>query len=91
MKDIWVDKADRLFRYLSVDIGTRSVLAPMTMSKVNRKTKTVTIDAIRADQFADAPAIENTGTITLYEEERVQAYFGGGYLYATRARQEPIL
>ena len=91
VKDIWVDKADRLIRYLSVDIGTRSVLAPMTMSKVNRKTKTVTIDAIRADQFADAPAIENTGTITLYEEERVQAYFGGGYLYATRARQEPIL
>jgi photosynthetic reaction center H subunit len=91
VKDIWVDKADRLIRYLSVDIGSRSVLAPMTMSKINRRTKTVTIDAIRADQFADAPALENAGTITLYEEERVQAYFGGGYLYATKARQEPII
>ena len=91
VKDIWVDKADRLIRYLSVDIGARSVLAPMTMSKINRKTNTVTIDAVRADQFADAPALENAGTITLYEEERVQAYFGGGYLYATKARQEPLL
>ena len=91
VNDIWVDKADRLIRYLSVDIGTRSVLAPMTMSKINRKTNIVTIDAIRADQFADAPAIENAATITLYEEERVQAYFGGGYLYATKARQEPLL
>ena len=49
------------------------------------------IDALTADQFAGAPAANATGTITLYEEERVQAYFGGGYLYATRARQEPIL
>ncbi len=89
--DIWVDKADRLIRYLAIDTGSRTVLAPMTMSKINRRTNVVTIDAVRADQFADAPATEQAATITLYEEERVQAYFGGGYLYATRARQEPIL
>jgi photosynthetic reaction center H subunit len=89
--DIWVDKADRLIRYLAVDIGARTVLAPMFMAKINRRAKTVRIDAVRADQFADAPAVAGPGTITLFEEERVQAYFGGGYLYATRARQEPIL
>jgi photosynthetic reaction center H subunit len=27
----------------------------------------------------------------LYEEERIVAYFGGGYLYANRARQEPLI
>ena len=91
VKDIWVDKADRLIRYLAVDIGERIVLAPMFMAKVNRRTNTVKIDAVRADQFADAPAIDGADTITLYEEERVSAYFGGGYLYATRARQESIL
>ena len=91
VKDIWVDKADRLIRYLAVDIGERTVLAPMFMAKVNRRTNTVKIDAVRADQFADAPAIDGGDTITLYEEERVSAYFGGGYLYATRARQESIL
>jgi photosynthetic reaction center H subunit len=89
--DIWVDKADRLIRYIAVDTGKRTVLAPMFMAKINRKTSTVKVDAIRADQFADAPAIDSADTITLYEEERVSAYFGGGYLYATRARQEPIL
>ena len=87
--DIWVDRADRLIRYLSVDIGTRTVLAPMMMSTIDKRRRTVTIDAITAAQFADAPAIENTATITFYEEERVQAYFGSGYLYATKARQEP--
>jgi photosynthetic reaction center H subunit len=89
--DIWVDKADRLIRYLSVDTGARTVLAPMFMATINRKANTVTVDAVRADQFADAPAIAKADTITLYEEERVAAYFGGGYLYATKARQEPML
>ncbi len=87
--DVWVDKADRLIRYLTVDTGTRSVLAPMSMAVVRRSG--VAIDAITAAQFADAPAIEGTGTITLYEEERVQAYFGGGYLYAMPSRQEALL
>ena len=87
VSDVWVDKADRLIRYLSVDLGTRIVLAPMTMAKVSRSG--VHIDAVTAAQFADAPAIDGTDTITLYEEERVAAYFGGGYLYATPARSEP--
>lgn len=91
VKDIWVDKADRLIRYLAVDTGKRTVLAPMFMAKINRRTNTVKIDAINAAQFADSPAIEKADTITLYEEERVSAYFGGGYLYATRGRQEPVL
>ncbi len=91
VKDIWVDKADRLIRYLAVDTGARTVLAPMFMAKINRRTNTVKVDAVRADQFADAPAIDSADTITMYEEERVQGYFGGGYLYATRARQEPII
>jgi len=87
--DLWVDKADRLIRYLSVDIGKRTVLAPMAMATIRRRG--VSIDAVTAAQFADAPAIEGPATITLYEEERVQAYFGGGYLYATAARSEPLI
>lgn len=87
--DVWVDRAERLIRYLTIDIGTRSVLAPMAMAKVNRKR--VLIDAVTAAQFADAPAIDGPDVITFYEEERVQAYFGGGYLYATPERQEPII
>ncbi len=87
--DIWVDKADRLIRYLAVDTGTRVVLAPMTMAKVKRGM--VHIDAITAGQYADAPVIAEAAVITLYEEERVVAYFGGGYLYASKSRQEPLI
>ncbi len=91
VSDIWIDKADRMLRYLQVDTGARQVLMPMTVASVRRGTQSVTTTAITAAQFADAPAIEGTGTITLYEEERVQAYFGGGYLYATAARSEPLI
>lgn len=87
--DIWVDKADRQIRYLTVDTGTRSVLAPLTMAKISRRG--VVIDAINAAQYADAPIIAESATITLYEEERIVAYFGGGYLYANKDRQEPLI
>ncbi|MBY0304688.1 MAG: photosynthetic reaction center subunit H [Sphingomonas sp. 28-62-20] len=91
VSDIWIDKADRMIRYLQVDTGARQVLMPMTVASVSRFRQTVTTTAITAAQFADAPAIEGTGVITLYEEERVQAYFGGGYLYATADRSEPLI
>jgi len=91
VSDIWIDKADRMIRYLQVDTGARQVLMPMTVASVSRFRQIVTTTAITAAQFADAPAIEGTGVITLYEEERVQAYFGGGYLYATADRSEPLI
>ena len=86
------EKQERLIRYLEVEIaGGRHVLAPMTMATIARSKSRITVDAVTAAQFSDAPAIEGTGVITLYEEERVQAYFGGGYLYATPARSEPLI
>ena len=91
VSEVWVDRAERVIRYLAVDIGSRTVLAPMMMAVVHRARKTVEIDAITASQFADAPAIAHAEQITLYEEERVQAYFGGGYLYATPGRQESMI
>ena len=79
--------------------GFAAVRHSVPMLSIRTETDTTAAGAISFDERvrrelelpADAPAIENTGTITLYEEERVQAYFGGGYLYATRARQEPLL
>ena len=91
VSDIWIDRAEHQIRYLEVDTGKTKVLAPMGMSKVHGKKKTVEIDAINADQFAAAPVPAKKGEITFYEEERVVAYFGGGYLYANRERQEPFV
>lgn len=90
--DVWVDKADRLIRYLQVEVaGGRQVMLPLNMAVVSRTSAVVTTDSVTAAQFADAPGLETVGVITLYEEDRVQAYFGGGYLYATPERSEPIL
>lgn len=91
VSDIWVDRAEHQIRYLEVDTGTNRVLAPMGMAKVNGKQGKVVIDAINAADFAGAPVPKTAGQITFLEEEKIFGYFGGGYLYANAARQEPIL
>lgn len=89
--EVWVDRAERMVRYLAIDTGARTVLAPINAVARIGKTGPVVIDAILASQFADVPAIAATDRITFYEEERIQAYYGGGYLYATAARQESLI
>lgn len=92
--DIWVDRAERIIRYLEVAVAgaeARHVLVPMAMSVVQRRRNRVVCDALNAAQYAGAPGVPSGNVITFYEEERAQAYFGGGYLYATRERQEPVL
>lgn len=89
VNDLWVDRAEHMIRYLEVDTGDVKVLAPMAMALVRRDH--VSIDAINAADFAGVPALASGAEITRYEEERVVAYFGGGYLYANEGRQEPWL
>jgi photosynthetic reaction center H subunit len=89
--DIWVDRAEHMIRYLEVDTGSGKVLAPMAMAKVKSKKGQIEIDAINAADFAAAPVPGTAGQITFYEEERIVAYFGGGYLYANSERQDPLI
>jgi len=91
VSDLWVDKSDRLVRYVQLGAEGGPLLAPITMAKVDRRHRRVVIDAINAAQFAGVPRLESADQITLYEEERVVAWFGGGYLYANAERQEPLL
>ena len=51
----------------------------------------VQTEALLAHQFADIPGTKDPDSVTLYEEERIMAFFGGGVLYATPERQEAIL
>jgi photosynthetic reaction center H subunit len=95
VSDIWVDQAEHIIRYLEVETTTgKKVLAPMMVAAVQTKgffddkLELVEIDAITAAQFEDVPALETAGIITRYEEDRIQAYFGGGYMYATPERSE---
>lgn len=90
--EVWIDRAEHVIRYLSVLTETgKTVLAPMAMAVVRKNQRKIIIDALNAAQFADAPVPALPNEITLYEEERIVAYFGGGYLYANPRRQEPVL
>lgn len=89
VSDLWVDRAEHCIRYLAIDTGAGTALAPMAMALVRRDH--VSIDAINAAHFTGVPGLAATDSITRYEEERIVAYFGGGYLYANQGRQEPWL
>ena len=103
VSDIWIDRGEFMIRYLEVELAAvaaagagraspgRRVLLPMTMAVIARSARTVKVDAILAHQFADVPALESEDIVTRDEEERVCAYYGAGYLYATPARAEPLL
>ena len=102
VSDIWVDRAEYIGRYFEVDIPglgraadddgpavAGTVLVPVNFTQID--SAGVHVVAILASQFGDVPRISNPDIITLDEEERVVAYYGGGYLYATPARLEPLV
>jgi photosynthetic reaction center H subunit len=93
--DVWIDRSEIIIRYLEIEIptvdGTRLVLAPMPAAKIDGRRRRVLIDAILAAQFAHVPGIKDDNQVTLLEEDMIAAYFAAGRLYATPARQEPLI
>lgn len=93
VRDLWVDRAEVLFRYLEVEVpvpgGSRRVLLPVNFSRIGDRS--VKVRAILAAQFAQVPGTRNPDAVTLLEEDKIMGYYGGGTLYATPDRQEPLL
>jgi photosynthetic reaction center H subunit len=91
--DVWVDRAEMLFRYLELDVAaqgaTRRVLLPINFTRIDARR--VRVKSILGSQFAAVPGIANPLQITMLEEEKIMAYYGGGVLYATPDRQEPLI
>lgn len=88
--DLWVDRAEPHFRYAEVDVGGHTVLLPMTMARVSRD-GSVKVKSIRSDQFKQVPRLANPDEVTLQEEDRITAFYGGGTLYALPERMGPVL
>ncbi|MDT7933294.1 MAG: photosynthetic reaction center subunit H [Sphingomonadaceae bacterium] len=92
INDIWIDRSDRVIRYYGVEIpGGRTVLAPFFQTSVDKERRVVITDSISSHQMANVPALADPAVITRREEDQIMAYYGGGYLYATAARAEPLL
>ncbi len=93
VSDLWIDEPEQLVRYLEYELdgshGTGKRLVPITFAVIGRDR--VRIHAIFAQHFANVPTTASPRQVTLLEEEKVSAYYGGGKLYASEARLEPQL
>lgn len=89
--DMWVDVPEQLVRYLTMDVnpeGTGKIrLIPMNFARIGKDR--VTVRSLYAHNIEGIPTIASPDQITLLEEEKVTAYFGGGTLYASPDRIEP--
>ena len=101
VKEVWLDVSECLIRYLEVELvqastsggatGRRTALLPINFSRIDGYRREVTVKSILAAQFADVPVTQSLGQVTRREEDRICAYYGGGQLYATISRAEPML
>jgi photosynthetic reaction center H subunit len=93
--EVWVDRSEGVARFLEValvpELGARTVMLPMPMVDIQARRNRVKVYLILGAQFADVPAIKSDEQITALEEDKIAAYYGGGLLYATPARAEPLI
>ena len=93
ISDMWVDAPEQLVRYLAIELdadhggGTR--LVPIQFCRI--WPSKVKINSIFGKHFAAVPVTKSATQITLLEEEKISAYYGGGTLYASQERTDPLL
>jgi photosynthetic reaction center H subunit len=92
VSDLWLDTSEVLFRYLEVEVNGngRRVLLPINFARITRR-EGVKVHALYAHQFAEVPATKEENTVTILEEEKIQAYYGAGLLYADETRADPLV
>jgi len=89
--DLWIDVPEQLVRYFEFKLddrcggGTR--LVPTTQARI--WDGRLRIYSIFAAQFENIPTHASRSQVTLLEEDKISAYYGGGNLYAHVSRQEP--
>ena len=58
---------------------------------IDRREREINVDSITSEQFENVPQQKSPDEITMLEEDRVQAYYGGGHLYALKKRTESFI
>ncbi|GGK54962.1 photosynthetic reaction center subunit H [Salinarimonas ramus] len=93
--EVWIDRSEPMIRYLETELplaeGARTVLVPMNFCRMKKMKGEVHVASILASQFATVPALATPDRITAREEDKITGYFGGGTIYATPERAEPII
>ncbi len=98
--DLWVDQAEPQVRYLEVELPAPDpadpalppdrVLLPMGYARIRPRYREVQVKALHARHFRGVPRTRHPEQITLLEEDRVVAFYAGGYRYAEPSRNEPL-
>ncbi|MDP3503406.1 MAG: PRC-barrel domain-containing protein [Myxococcales bacterium] len=91
VKDIWVDRANMLVRYLEVELGegtgaTGTRLIPMPLIRLSSDTRRVEVSAILAKHFGQVPSLKNPARVDVMEE-LVSAFCAGGKRFAAVSGQ----
>ena len=96
VRDIWLDSAEMMFRFLEVEVAgkganvpTRRVLLPIPFARIHRNK--IEVNAIYGMHFADVPGTRHPDQVTMLEEEKISAYYGAGTLYADPKRVEAMI
>ncbi len=101
--DVWIDEIAHEIVFLEMELDavpaalgeaearSSRVLVPAPMLRYRPRLRQVSVRALLARHFVDIPRTRHPDIITRMEEERILAYYGGGYLYATPARLGPLL
>ena len=82
--DMWVDVPEALVRFLQLDLnpeGTGKMrLIPMNMAKIG--TDRVVVRSLHQHNWEGVPTTKSSEQVTLLEEDKIMAYYGGGTMYA---------
>ncbi|MEM9461606.1 MAG: photosynthetic reaction center subunit H [Myxococcota bacterium] len=70
---------------------THTRLIPIQMLSLLPEDASIQVRALRSEQFAHVPTLKKPDEVTLLEEERVAAFYAGGWFYAEPDRREPLL
>jgi photosynthetic reaction center H subunit len=62
---------------------------PIPFARIGKRD--IKVQSILGGQFADVPLTRSLAQVTLLEEDKIAGYYGGGRLYATPQRQEPLV
>ena len=90
VRELWLDTSEMMFRYLEVETGSgKRVMLPVPFARIRRSA--VEVNSIYAHHFASVPGLRHPDQITMLEEEKISAYYGGGTFYADPKRSEPLL
>ncbi|MEL6951225.1 MAG: photosynthetic reaction center subunit H [Pseudomonadota bacterium] len=94
--DNWVDIPEPMIVYIEIaldpSVGSGNVLMPFAfVDKIDRDAGELHANALLSEQYSRVPRTRDSDTITLLEEDKVMAYFGGGKLLAEPSRSEPLI